>query len=113
MALRPVPGATAAALLEAEYFSTKPRVDLRIMTHAVAVALTVRRGAASTATSFTCVRPSACLIAPRSKLAVRPLCVQTEAKVKARIKTLLSTPGFIGALAADAATFKDDHAVAN
>jgi hypothetical protein len=33
-------------------------------------------------------------------------------RVKALIKVLLSTPVFIGALAADAATFKDDHAVA-
>jgi hypothetical protein len=39
MALRAVPGATAAALLEAEELSsqTKLYVDLRIMTHAVAV----------------------------------------------------------------------------
>jgi hypothetical protein len=34
-------------------------------------------------------------------------------RVKALIKILLSTPGFSGALAADAATIKHDHAVAN
>jgi hypothetical protein len=33
-------------------------------------------------------------------------------RVKALIKILLSTPEFIGAIAADAAAFKDDHAVA-
>ena len=41
MALHPVPGATAAALLEAQDLSTKPRGDLRIMTHGVAVGLGV------------------------------------------------------------------------
>jgi hypothetical protein len=45
-------------------------------------------------------------------LAVRARCVQTEAKVKARIKVLHSTPAFIGALAVDAAMFKHDHAIA-
>jgi hypothetical protein len=39
--LHPVPGATTAALLEADYLSKKPRLDLRIMTHWVAVGLGV------------------------------------------------------------------------
>ena len=38
--------------------------------------------------------------------------MQTEAKVKARIKVLVSTLRFIGAIVADAATFKHDHAIA-
>ena len=120
MASRAVPGATTAALLEAEEVSsqTKSRAYLRVMTHDVAVSLGVGPHAMGRVYGDEFYMREAVRVLDRAKVEVgRETTVRNdlpfaEGKVKARIKVLLSTPAFIDALAADAATFKHNHAVA-
>ena len=120
MATRATPGATAAALLEAEALSseTEPRRAVRIMAHAVGVALGVAPHALGRVYGDKFHMREAVRVLDRAKIdlgcesTVRVDLPIAEAKVKARVKILVSPPGFIGALAVDGATFKYDHAIA-